>query len=399
MPSFDDPGVCRSRSPLGRGRLGATLVLLTMCIAPIALAQTAAPKKPKKGAKPAASASAEPAPEPPPPPPAPAPEPEPAASASASASAESTETTAPAEDALSPDDPAYVKEEPGKKYYFVGLRYKGTVIPQFFENFFVDDGGTVYSNSLGLELDMRQDGRSMIPWIQYTDYSMGDTVFLTKGKPLNSWTDYSVVNSGLKAIYLGLDEMWSAPLANHWDFEYGFGVGIGFVFGTLLNNWVYPDPTNTSPLTAKGPGGTTYHLLQCQSEMDNPSCAATNHQNASVAKVGNYAEPNWFGGGSVPVVFPHISIPQIGIRYKPIKQVEARVQTGFSITGWWFSLSVDWGLEQNPKPADTGKPKDKGADKDKGDKDQGGDQPEKKKRKKKTEEESSGYYVPGRDTL
>ena len=66
---------------------------------------------------------------------------------------------------------------------------------------------------------------------------------------------------------------------------------------------------------------------------------------------GGYEEPNWFGGGSIPVVFPHIAIPQFSLRYKPIPEMEARLSLGFSITGFWFGLSADYGQPQ-PKEGD-----------------------------------------------
>ena len=136
-----------------RHSLAATLVLLALAVAPLALAQTTKPKK--KGAKPAASATAsvtaapEPTPEPPPPPPPPPPE---------AAAADTTETKALPADAAprSGWDVTDTREDPSKRYYFVGLRYRGDVIPQFLMNLFVDDGATVYSNAVGLELDIAQ---------------------------------------------------------------------------------------------------------------------------------------------------------------------------------------------------------------------------------------------------
>jgi hypothetical protein len=349
-----------SSSPRSRGRARrAALIaaLLAICTAPVALAQTT-PKKPKKGAQPAASASASATSDTPPPPP-PAPDPPP--SATATQVAPKDDTAEKKSGASSSSDATDTAEDPAKKYYFVGLRYRGTIIPQFFENLFVDDGGTVYSNSIALELDIRQEGRSMIPWIQYTDYGMGDTLFLTKGKDATDPTQYSVVNSSLKALYLGLDEMWSAPVADHLDFEYGFGVGIGFVFGTLLNNWVYPNPAGSLHSTS---GNLTLSQCPAGSDVTMPQyCNPSVHSGSQDTKVGGYQEKNWFNGGSIPVVFPHISIPQIGLRYKPVKQFEARLQAGFSITGFWFGLSGDWGLEKNeqddaPAPAHKAKPKD-----------------------------------------
>jgi hypothetical protein len=267
----------------------------------------------------------------------------------------------------------YTKEDPAKKYYFVGLRYRGTVIPKFLLNLFVNDGATIFSNTIGAELDMRQDSKSLIPWIAYTSYSTGDMLFLQKGKDPTDPNQYSVVNSGLGAIYLGIDELWSMPIANHLDFEYGFGVGIGFVFGNLQNNWVYPDPTGSLVAT------TGVHYRECESNGNGApgiSCQPAGHQNSTANKIAGYVEPNWFQGGSVPVIFPHIAIPQLSLRYKPIKQVESRLSLGFSITGFWFGLSVDYGLEKNDQAgSDKGKSKDKDkpADKDKEKKNDSGD--------------------------
>jgi hypothetical protein len=160
--------------------------------------------------------------------------------------------------------------------------------------------------------------------------------------------NFSVVNSGLKAIYLGVDELWSIPVANHLDFEYGFGVGIGIVFGSLQNNWVFANPAGN----LSDSKGNKY--TECATSNDGMSCQPTAHNNAQITKVGGYTEPNWFSGGSIPVVFPHIAVPQLGLRYKPIKQAEARLGLGFSITGFWLGLSVDYGLEKpEEKPAAT----------------------------------------------
>ncbi len=244
------------------------------------------------------------------------------------------------------DEMTNTYEDPNKRYYFLGLRYRGTIIPQFIENLFVDEGRTVYSNSFGAELDMRKGGQSMIPWIVYADYSMGDTLFHQKGgTPTGQAGDagnFTVVNSSLKALYLGLDELWSIPLdkSHHWDFEFGFGVGVGVVFGTLQNDWVFQN--NSGPLVSAD--GT--HYSECQQFSTDVACTIMGHTGATTRKVGGYSEPNWFQGGALPVFFPHISFPQLGIRYKPIKKMEARLGVGFSLTGFWIGLSADYGLEE-----------------------------------------------------
>jgi hypothetical protein len=256
-------------------------------------------------------------------------------------------------------------ELPDRTYYFLGLRYRGTVIPQFIENLFVDDGGTVYSNSLGIELDIRKGGNSLIPWITYTDYNTGDILFLQKGQQ-DVAANRSIVNSSLKAIYLGVDELWSVPLVpTKLDFEIGFGVGIGGIFGTLSNNWVYVDNTVTNGKhNGELQSSNGKYYSKCPSTgfvppngdttLVSDGCSPGNHSSPNPAKVFNnghyYIEPNWFNNGSVPVVFPTINVPELGLRYKPIKQLEVRADMGFGLTGFWFGLGVDYGFEKAESP-------------------------------------------------
>jgi hypothetical protein len=322
------------------------LVLLAAAALLTAPSATAAPKKKKPSpAAPvdvAPTAPAESAPAEVAPPDAPAP-----ATSTATSTADSAAAPTAAPEAAPPPakpseaDSSDTREDPNTRYYFLGLKYRGTLIPQFLESVFVDDGGTLYANSISLELDMRKGGQSMIPWIQYADYGMGDTLFHQKGTDLIPG-NYSVVNSGLKILYVGLDELWSVPLddRHHWDFEFGFGVGIGYVFGDLQNNWVHEDAMG--PLQA----GTGVHYSKCQTTGSGPGCAPADHQNTTTAKVGGYVEQNWFNGGSVPAIFPNVWFPDVGIRYKPVKQFEARLHAGFSLTGFWFGLSGDYGFER-----------------------------------------------------
>ena len=221
-----------------------------MCSAPFAFAQTTPAKKKKKPDAAAAAGGDRDTPAPAPPPPAPEPEPTPAPTAKDSATKDRDTKASRREAAPAAWDSSDTTEDPQKKYYFVGLRYRGTIIPQFFENLFVDDGGTVYSNTIAVELDMRQDGRSMIPWIQYTDYGMGDTLFLTKGKTRHGRDAILGRQQQPEGHLPRLDELWSAPIADHFDFEYGFGVGIGVVFGRPAQQLGLPR-SRTGPLHSR----------------------------------------------------------------------------------------------------------------------------------------------------
>ncbi|MDB4944883.1 MAG: hypothetical protein JWP97_4417 [Labilithrix sp.] len=235
-----------------------------------------------------------------------------------------------------------VEELKDKTYLFVGAHYRGNVIPQFMLNLFVDKGATIYSNSVGIELDRRKNGFSVIPALSFTEYGTGDILFKEKGSK-DIPGNYSLVNSSMKAIYATVDLLWSAKLSKNLDFEYGAGFGLGVVFGGLTNNWVHPkDPSK--PVSAS-------NYVACGAEgAKNSGCNKADHQNADTAKVAGYEEKSWFDGGSKPVVFPWISIPQIGLRYKPVKELETRLGVGFAVTGFWFGLSGAYGLEHKPKP-------------------------------------------------
>jgi hypothetical protein len=313
---------------------------------------TAAPaKKPKKKKQqpqktpapadaPPADAAPAPTPEPAPTPapdPAPAPPPEPTAPAA--------ETTPAATDVPSTYDPV---EEPGTRYLFVGARYRGTIIPKFMVNLFVDEGATFYSNAVGLELDLRKDGFSFIPSLTYTSYGFGDTLFRNKGADPSQEYNYSDVSSSMGAIYAGADLLWSKSITPSLDFEYGVGFGLGVFFGSLQSAWVTAASGPGQSLT--GSNGTPYYPCMAQSSAVNSGCNPQSHTNPSPARIygtSGASEGNWFSGGSVPVVFPSLSFPELGLRYKPVPQMETRLSLGFSLTGFFFGISADYGLAPN----------------------------------------------------
>lgn len=317
------------------------LVAVVLCAAS-ANAQKAKPAKPAKAPPAAAPATA-------------APEPTNAATPAAAAS-----PATPAPESASPTASTEQKtwvgqgytdtgvstdviEVPGKTYYFVGLRYRGNLIPKFLLNMFVEEGKTIYTNIIGVEVDIRKDDFSLIPALSYQEYGTGDILFLQKGRPKNVIGNYSLVNSSMKSVYATVDLLWSKKLGGSpkWAFEYGAGFGLGIIFGDLVTNWVRLDPN--------GPVGSDdgRRFNYCMAE-DAPGtgCNKADHENAQVARVGGFNEKSWFNGGSKPVVFPWISVPQVGIRFKPVKQFEGRLGMGMSLTGFWFGLSGNYGLEQ-----------------------------------------------------
>jgi len=199
-------------------RIGAALALSLVLGAPGALGQTP-PKKPAKGAAPtpAATPVADVAVT------APAPAVE-VAVAPVATPVEATPPPTPVAAAPKSDDELDVTEKDAQKYYFIGLRYRGQLIPKAFIDIFVQGGESVYTNSIGLELDMRKDGFSLIPNITFTDYGTGNMLFLQQGKSGADVGNWSMVNSSLKVLYFGLthDNVYNCAsptrksLISHW---------------------------------------------------------------------------------------------------------------------------------------------------------------------------------------
>jgi hypothetical protein len=240
-----------------------------------------------------------------------------------------------------------VLENKGQSYYFLGANYRITTIPAFMINLFVDQGptGIVGSSTAGLSIDIRKDHFSIVPGINFSKYDLDPTIFTEKGK--SGVGNTTVVNVNMQAIYVTVDLLWSVPIAKQGqvDFEFGFSVGIGGVWGDLYNTWVSDGPTGGTMY--KGQDGTPYY--QCVATGPN-GCNAAQHQNSTVNKVGSgkgYREPGWFDSpsGSVPSILPWIELPILGLRFKPIKQLEMRLQTGFSVTGFFFNFAGYYGFE------------------------------------------------------
>jgi hypothetical protein len=219
-------------------------------------------------------------------------------------------------------------ELPGKTYRFVGLRYRGIIIPKFMMNLFGDGGATTYNHAFGPEFAVRKDGFEYVFSLWWAGYYMDDTPFKASNDPNTAW---EIVKSNLSVLYLTTDFLWSQELGPQFAVNYGMGAGFGFVFGSLERTQAYP------------PGGNSnldpYQWRKCSGPLspDPTNCGRDNdHYNG-------YTEPSWANGGSKPIIFPWLVL-QTGVRYKPSRNFVARLDAGFGTSGFFIGLGADYGL-------------------------------------------------------
>ncbi len=223
-------------------------------------------------------------------------------------------------------------EEHGKTYNFVGARFRMAIVPQFMFGLFSADGGKlVVSPSFGAEYAVRRNGFEYVLWLGFASYSMGEAPFKSKSDDESAW---EIVSASMYTLTVGSDFLWSAPISPRVSFVYGGGAGIGAAFGTIHRNQAQP-PGGGAP-------GDPYTYVKCPGAAGvhgAPYCGDDNNH------YGDYTEASWLSGGSKPIVFPWIAIPQIGIRWKVSRQFVMRFDTGLSFPGpFFFGIAGQYGL-------------------------------------------------------
>ncbi len=235
-------------------------------------------------------------------------------------------------------DPLDPKEDPSKGYFFLGARWRQYIIPPFFFDLFANGGFPVVSPpSGGLELGYRKGGLEIDFSASYADFGLGDTVFRGKNEPP---TANEIVRSTLKLASFELDVLWDIPIDKEGRFSFLLGGGVGFSI-------VADDFTRVQayPKAGSDPNSLAASDWERCTGLGVPNQQYCENNNGHFTTNGkDFNEPSWANGGSKPLVFPVLVLPQLSFRAKPIKQLALRVDTGFSITGFFAGLGAAYGF-------------------------------------------------------
>jgi hypothetical protein len=223
--------------------------------------------------------------------------------------------------------------------YYLGAHFRDFIAPGFMFSLFIDGGPSAVNVMSGGPEFVLQSGALEAIFsitVPYADFSMGDFVFKGKSEPDQA---YEISSSSLKLITVSVDLLGRIALDKQGSVALllGGGVGISGVLGDIRRNQAYPDdPNNVDP-------GDTAKWHKCAGPGD-PKGTSTPDGNAYCGSdndhYGDYTEKSWVDGGSKPIVFPYVALPHIAFEVLPIKELMLRLDTGFSVTGFFFGLGA-----------------------------------------------------------
>lgn len=234
------------------------------------------------------------------------------------------------------DDGSGAKKSDATRY-FLGARFRDFVAPEFMFDLFADGGPDVVNVFSGGPEFMLNTGALEVIFsvtVPYADFSMDEFLFKAKSDPERA---YEFAESSLKLITVSVDLLGRIPFDQKGTVALllGGGVGVSGVIGDIIRNQAYPvDPNDADPDEPS-------KWRKCQAPGDgNEAPDGGNYCGDDNDHYDDYSEPSWTNGGSKPIIFPYIALPHIALEITPIEQFMMRIDTGFSITGFFFGLGA-----------------------------------------------------------
>lgn len=225
-------------------------------------------------------------------------------------------------------------EEAGESYYFLGLSYRHLFLPKFMLELFTEDATGTANASFGLSAEKRMDGFSTVINVWWAGYNLSGP-FRAIDDPVQ---DTEILESDLSVLWITGNFLWSVPIVRTLDFEWGLGVGLGYVMGDIVRTEAYKDANGKfrkCPTETNAPPNPNPDPFYCEPFTGVEDGEDGAHYNAKVKR--------WTEGGGLPNVMPWFAIPQIGLRYKPIDQLVVRAEFGLGI-GMYTGLSALYGF-------------------------------------------------------
>lgn len=222
-------------------------------------------------------------------------------------------------------------EVPDQDYFFLGAFGRWYGIPRFLQNLFIEDGVDANNPGVGLEFTWRKNNFSVGGQVWWA-LAQGEGFYRASGDPLD---EQEFIDIDLGVVFVSATFLWAFPFTDWFALELGFDLGVGFIYGDLVRTEAHGGPGNWE--ACNGPGDPDPAF--CEDNVAPDPCWDT--------EGGHYAcnEPNWLtSGGDVPFIFPWIALPHVALRFKPISQVQLRVEGGYNVWGFFAGGSAAYGF-------------------------------------------------------
>ena len=241
-------------------------------------------------------------------------------------------------------------ERPDTDYFFFGAIARGVIVPEFIQSIFVQteagqgSTGTPLNMGVGAYFNYRRNGFNITAEAWYLGF--GTTGYY---HGLGAADDeYERIQSTMGAVFGSFLFGWSFDITNWLAIDLGFGLGLGGLVGDLTRDEAYRDSGTRQLRACASPGSPDPGYCEPGLETRDSSGRIPDNQSGgtyqSLGGPNNGPNPWYFGGGGVPPMFFWLDLPRVGIRIKPIHQVQIRIDGGYNLYGFNFGGSVGYGF-------------------------------------------------------
>jgi hypothetical protein len=236
------------------------------------------------------------------------------------------------EDEDEDDEDAFDPKEPPK--WFFGAFVRMVAVPTFMLELFLDAAPGVVNASGGALVDYRTDSFIVEFGLGYTSYHFAGP-YRAKGDPEQD-TEY--VSSSLGLVHLTGSMLWDAKFHKMFAFEYGFGLDLGVITGSMKRSEAYS--------TGGGEYAPCNGVLNpaTLSPSGEPYCEPTSSGQPTDAYDADGAHYNVTEERIPPImVFP--MIPHLALRFMPHRQVAVKLDFSYGIAQFTLGVSAFGGFD------------------------------------------------------
>lgn len=245
-------------------------------------------------------------------------------------------------------------ERPDTDYFFFGAVARGVVVPEFITDLFVQtesglgSSGTPINMGVGAYFNYRRNGFNITAEAWYLGF--GTRAYYHGLGAADS--EYEYIESNLGVVFGSFLFGWSFDITNWFAIDLGFGIGVGGMVGDMHRTEAHRGGDRSGQLRpCSGPNDSADGLGYCESGVElrdsNGRVTSTTSEGGTYQRAGgpgNGPNPFYFGDGGVPPIFAWLDLPRVGIRIKPIHQVQIRIDGGYNLYGFNFGGSIGYGF-------------------------------------------------------